>query len=308
MYSAERLRREAFPLCSKSLQDLISSLNMKQHCKHCGTPYSPAKGQGDFCCAGCERVYELIQAGGLGDYYARQDQIGRPVGDDPLMEPDTEFLEQLLDRRERKEGISYATLGLQGMSCMGCVWLIEQLARRSEGVVSAKVALNSSRLSLAWRDGVFDLSRFALDLQAFGYRLTAAQSMGLSLSPLVVRFWLTAVFSINGLLLVYVSTVGIARESLSGFYELLLSACMVFSLLIGGSLFILPSWRALQLGRLHSDSVPAITLLLLFALVLVQVFFSRDWAIGALSFCLLLPTMVFSRWLSETWVLRKAVE
>lgn len=276
---------------------------MKQ-CKHCASRYRSANGQGEFCCAGCEHVFEMIRENGLGDYYTRQDRMGQPVGDRPFSGLDYVSINQLQNQAENAYGCKI-TARVQGMSCLGCAWLVEQLVRRQNGVLSARVALDSSRLSLEWEQGRFDLCKLAEDLHTFGYRLIGDNdSSGLNFSPLAMRLGLTLVFSFNGLLLLAAADNDIGGAGLRQFYNLLIIVCLFFSQLIGGTLFLKPAWRGLMLRRLHSDALPALALFVLFLLALPSLFDSSSRMLPASIYFFFLPTMVFARWLSEVRILK----
>lgn len=146
-------------------------------CKHCGSRYRKPNGQGEFCCAGCEQVYKLIREGGFGDYYEQQDRAGQPVGERPFAPLDIDWLHRAQTTAESGVAASL-TLNVCGMSCMGCAWLVEQLARRHAGVRSARVALASGRLSLCWEPGELDLAYLAEELQRFGYHITEGSGGG----------------------------------------------------------------------------------------------------------------------------------
>lgn len=271
---------------------------MTKKCKHCGTSYPLGKRAGEFCCAGCEHVYQLIQVGGLGEYYRQQDRVGQPVGDQPFDEPDV-VLNQQLQKQAETTGGCQLNLNIKGMSCMGCAWLVEQLCERQPGVRRAQVALDANRLSLGWEPGSFDLCALARDLQRFGYRINGdAGTAGNRVSPLVMRLGLTLVFSLNGLLLALAAATGTGGEGLRQLYDLLLAVCLLFSLLIGGAVFLKPAWGALRLRRWHSDAVPALLVLTLFGFALGARLFPGPWLAAASLFFILLPVMILARWIS----------
>lgn len=277
---------------------------MIRQCKHCGSPYPQSKGQGEFCCVGCEHVYGLIEEGGLGDFYALQDGAGQPVGDRPFDKIDFVLINQLQEQAGSASECKIV-VKIKGMSCMGCAWLIEQLAKRHKGVLFARVALSASCLSLGWKRGDFDLYNFAHELHKFGYRITGdVASAGYAVSPLAMRFALTLIFSLNGLLLTIASSLGIGSAQLQQLYILLIAACLLFSMLIGGSIFLRPVWRGLLLRRLHRDALPALVLLFLFGLAFSSLFILGNRTEYIFIFCISLPVMVLVQWLSELRALR----
>ena len=97
---------------------------VKVSCKHCGAP-SPA---GEFCCAGCAYVFRLVHDEGLDAYYRIKDDVTAPADTSLLQPRDYEWLQaaQRAAEGETPEGRATSlVLEVQGISCAGCVWLIE---------------------------------------------------------------------------------------------------------------------------------------------------------------------------------------
>lgn len=277
-----------------------------KRCKHCGRRYSQPEGRGDFCCSGCEHVYAMIQENGLGGYYERQDQVGQPPESRPLAEADVDVIREQQMHAEEAGGAELA-LGVQGMTCMGCAWLIEELARRRRGVRFARVALQSNRLFLGWKPGSFDLCEFAEELHRFGYKMSEpSASSGYTMSPLAMRLCLTLAFSLNGLLLSVAAGMGIGGEGLEYLYTLMILFCLLFAQFIGGAVFLKPAWRGLQLRRLHSDLLPAVLLFVLFITATGRLLLADAGEVAAVLYFMLLSALVFARWLSERLALKRS--
>lgn len=288
-------------ICSDGTRvlSISTSEKMSPTCKHCGSRYAARQGQGEFCCAGCAQVYVLIQDGGLGEFYQQQDRVGQPVGERAFAASDHVSMRQLQKQAESgADGES--SLQLKGMSCLGCAWLVEQLCRRQPGVLFARVGLESGRLSLKWKPGAFDLCALADDLQQFGYQITGEAASGASaLSPLAMRFWLCLVFSVNGLLLMLAAASATGGAGLEPLYQLLVVLCLLFTFFIGGGIFLKPAWGALRLRRLHRGLWPASLLLVFLMGALFSILFAADWIGPAVIYFLLLPAMVFVRWMQQ---------
>ena len=58
-------------------------------------------------------------------------------------------------------------LDLQGISCVGCVWLIEKLFDREPGARRIEINAQLGRIRLRWKPGEFEATRFARTLQSF---------------------------------------------------------------------------------------------------------------------------------------------
>ncbi|MDV7396169.1 heavy metal translocating P-type ATPase metal-binding domain-containing protein, partial [Arthrospira platensis SPKY1] len=145
-------------------------------CKHCGTPFSPVISKEDeFCCHGCAAVYRLIHDQGFEQYYALKEDRIDPVRPSVLEERDYQWLQRAQKGAETEALASASTaqitLDLMGISCMGCVWLVEKLFLRCEGAVRAEVNAQYGQMRLHWRVGTLDLTEYARQLQRFGYLL-----------------------------------------------------------------------------------------------------------------------------------------
>lgn len=225
---------------------------MTQLCQHCATPYDEGSGVGGFCCAGCRQVHTLIEEEGLGDFYRRQDRASRPLKDRKLSDLDAAAIRRAQAAAEPGNGAGEAIFRVEGMSCMGCAWLIEHLASRQPGLVEVESSLSAHTVRLRWKASIFGLAAFGAELLRFGYRLEAKPISPQSaprLSPLVSRLLLSAVFTGNALLLA-AYTYYIGRSTLANLLSL---ACFCFTLLLGGGPFFLAAYRAARIRRWHSD-------------------------------------------------------
>jgi Cu2+-exporting ATPase len=59
-------------------------------------------------------------------------------------------------------------VALRGLSCVGCVWLIEKLLGEVPGMIGGRVNAHRGTLRLEWRAGA-DLTQAAARLAGFGY-------------------------------------------------------------------------------------------------------------------------------------------
>lgn len=135
-------------------------------CKHCGSPV-PANRQDGFCCAGCVYVHDLLHQQGLDHFYDLKGGLSLPpVSPQSLRERDYEWLSQL---GQVSQPPGELRLALQGISCVGCVWLIEKVFSRHPGGLRVNVDVVHGEMVVNYDPASFDLVAFARDLQAFGY-------------------------------------------------------------------------------------------------------------------------------------------
>lgn len=279
---------------------------MSAICRHCSTPYRVEAGVDGFCCGGCREVHALICREGLGDYYRKQDRIAEPLKDRALSAVDHVAFQRIQNRIEAGDGPAHAAFSVSGMSCMGCVWLIERLTERQARDVHTQISLTRQTLALAWSPGQFDLGSLAGELLRFGYRLDPKPlpvDQRPRLSPLALRTLLSLVFTANALLLATYSEVA-TTASLA---DLLALACLGFTALLGAAPFFLSVYRAAQIRRWHSDLIPV--LLILIALIfltysIVTGGLSPSWA--AFASCLFITILVSARLFTARFAGRSA--
>jgi P-type Cu2+ transporter len=90
-------------------------------------------------------------------------------------------------------------LGLEGISCVGCVWLVEKLFSRHPGAIRAAAHPASGRLHLEWLPGKCELEPFLRELCQFGYVAAPAATGGgdHERRRLAARLGLCGAFALN---------------------------------------------------------------------------------------------------------------
>ena len=138
-------------------------------CLHCGLPI-PDKSSGgkDFCCAGCQAAYGMVQGLGLEKYYAQRciDPDVRPMRPD---EGETLFDFASYVKTE-DDGTASLHLMIEGMQCAACVWLIENVLTRQVGVIHARINMTTRRLVLKWHPDKIDASGLVGLINQLGYK------------------------------------------------------------------------------------------------------------------------------------------
>jgi P-type Cu2+ transporter len=224
-------------------------------CRHCGSPSF----EQEFCCAGCAYVYRMIHDSGLEAYYQFKDAVTSPV-DAALTTPrDHGWLASLQAGAEAAAtgDVAELSVSVQGVSCVGCVWLIEKIFARQPGAGRIELNAHTGRARLRWMRGEFSATAFAGELQRFNYLLGPADatSDGPSESQrLAKRIGLCAAFSMNVMLFTLPTYFGL--ESTAEYAHLFATLSMGFatlSLLAGGGFFLNRAIRALRERTLHID-------------------------------------------------------
>ena len=202
-------------------------------------------------------MHARIVRDGLERFYTLRGRTVTPVGGAALQPHDFTWLATAVQTAEAGDGrTAELVLEVQGISCVGCVWLIEKLFHRRGGALRIDVNAAQGRLLWRWERGRFDGARFARELQGFGYlvgppgeRAQWPDSRGLRL-----RLGLCAAFAMNTMMFVLPSYFGLERAS--EFYRLFDRLAATFAtaaLLTGGSYFAKRAWAGVRLGVMNLD-------------------------------------------------------
>ncbi len=227
-------------------------------CRHCGAVFRPREERDGFCCAGCEYVYRLITGQKLDRFYQLRRGASAPVRPVVFQPRDYRWLEGLVKRAEAAAGSgAEATLEMdvQGISCVGCVWLIDRLFRDREGARRIQINSTLGRMTISWAPGGCGIVEFARELQRFGYLVGPASKQARRESgALVLRLGLCAAFAMNGMLFAMPAYLGMEPDfPFAGLFTLLSFFFATASLVVGGGYFFKRSWRALRRGVMHID-------------------------------------------------------
>lgn len=229
------------------------------NCTHCGSPV-PAGREDGFCCAGCSYVYDLLHQQGLDYFYNLKGSAALPpVAPQALRERDYEWLRLMQTTADGTgEGdVVEMRLAVQGLSCVGCVWLIERLFSRQPGALRVMVDVVHGEMRLMWQRGQFDAVTLARELQNFGYLLgPPLQDAGRKESSgLARRMGVCGAFAMNAMAFSVPRYFDMPPDfAFAHWFELIAAFSATLAMAVGGSYFIERSWRSLRAGVLHIDT------------------------------------------------------
>ncbi len=226
-----------------------------RECLHCHLPFHSTPRRRDFCCSGCQFVHGLINDHGLEKYYDLQDGKGQPVPSLVFQPRDYGWLEELVTEAETGKETAALVLDLQGISCIGCVWLIEQLFEQWPGALGVSINSSLGQIRLRWTAGECDVTGFAKKLQEFGYLLAPAVKRENRESRLLVRrMGITAALAMNCMLFTVPFYFGMdPGYEYAPLFSLVTFLLATASLVYGGSYFIKRSVQSLRRGIIHID-------------------------------------------------------
>jgi Cu2+-exporting ATPase len=227
-------------------------------CKHCSTLFDPLEPEDEFCCGGCAFVYNLIHETGLDQYYTlKGGKVGAPVKSTALQRRDYTWLSEMAERTAAATAQGQAAaldLAVQGISCTGCVWLIERVVRRHPGALRARVRAHPGRLHLEWTPGQCDLPAIADELRQFGYLLGPVEAGGEARNEFSGRTGLCGAFAMNAMAFSLPRYLGMESDfALAGIFSLAAGLSATLAVLTGGSYFISRAVQCLRSRVLHMD-------------------------------------------------------
>ena len=163
-----------------------SSVREEVLCAHCSLPVpaglvDEAK-EHQFCCGGCETVYNVLHGAGLEGYYGIRDAVANE--NQPATSSNSSY-EELDDPAFQQAcvtnlpgGECETALLLEGMHCAACVWLIERLPRVCPGVIEARANIRTRSTTVRFSPERVQLSRVAQALDKLGYAAHPARGAG----------------------------------------------------------------------------------------------------------------------------------
>ncbi len=248
------------------------SVRAAPRCRHCG---APVPSEAEFCCAGCAYVYRLIHEQGLQSYYELKDDVTAPADTALLPARDYGWLAAAQTEAEaeaaRERRAPELVLDVQGISCAGCVWLIDRLFHRQPGAGRIEINAPAGRMRLKWEPPAedasgtggagprFDATAFARALQSFNYLVAPASGERAdgdadAARPLVRRIGVCAAIAMNTMLFSLPGYFGMDGSfAYARLFGTLAMALGTLSLLAGGGYFIGRALRSLAAGVMSID-------------------------------------------------------
>ncbi|MCL4547514.1 MAG: heavy metal translocating P-type ATPase metal-binding domain-containing protein, partial [Bacteroidetes bacterium] len=158
----------------EQLEILERKIDSKLLCYHCGDECqddSISIGENFFCCNGCMTVYQILNESNLCDYYAidqtpgvsRKHHIKRNY--DFLNDPDLKH--KLIDFTNGEK--TTITFEIPQMHCSSCIWILENLYKLDDGIVSSKVNFLQKKIYLQFLESKTSLRKIVELLDSIGY-------------------------------------------------------------------------------------------------------------------------------------------
>ncbi|WP_127126088.1 heavy metal translocating P-type ATPase [Pseudoflavitalea rhizosphaerae] len=144
-------------------------------CYHCGETCANEKIMADnkpFCCEGCRMVFRLLNQNGLCEYYDLNQQPGanqriQSRQDKFAFLEDEKIKQQLISFEDEKQ--THVTFYLPQIHCSSCLYLLENLHKLNDGIISARVNFTRKEVSIVYDQRLVNLRETAELLNNIGY-------------------------------------------------------------------------------------------------------------------------------------------
>ena len=200
----------------------------------------------------------MIHDGGLDLFYdLKSNDTLAPLRERPFQQKDWTWLTELSEQKtQQNPSLITLDIGLSGMSCMACVWLIETVAKRHPGIVETRANNANGSFEISLKPEQANVTELADELFKLGYEILPkklGKHQGVTES-LVVRLGICGALAMNTMAFTLPRYNGMeTSEDLASLLTTITVASSTLALVIGGSYFFKRAWTALRLGGIHMD-------------------------------------------------------
>lgn len=256
---------------------MSSSTTNHIQCYHCGEDCATTgiKMQDKyFCCEGCKMVYGILQQTGLCNYYELNSNPGtslqRPVRENKFNFLEDAGIQQKLIRFQDVDQ-THVIFYLPQMHCSSCLYLLENLHRINENLVSSIVNFPRKELSLVFNHRQLTLRQVAELLSSIGYEPHISlhdlghKKPGFD-KKIIYQLGIAGFCFANIMLLSFPEYLGLdsSEKKLRGIFRLLTILLSLPVLLYSAQPFFESAWKGLKHRFLNIDAPVALAILITF--------------------------------------------
>ena len=254
-------------------------------CYHCGEDCLSPKIQLEekiFCCDGCKMVYQIINQNGLCNYYDLNDRPGinqriAARKDKFAFLEDAAIQAKLVSFRDEQQ--THVTFYLPQVHCSSCLYLLENLHRLDEGIVSAKVNFTRKETDIVFLNKQTSLRKVAELLTAIGYEPYISLNDLKGARPAIDKSMIyqlgVAGFCFGNIMLMsFPEYLGVdaSEAGLRGIFRWMNFALAIPVLLYSALPFYISSWKSLKHKFLNIDAPIALAIIVTFVRSAYEVF------------------------------------
>jgi heavy metal translocating P-type ATPase len=286
-------------------------------CDLCGLPLGRAKSEetiGEktlrFCCPGCRQVFLLLSAerGTLPTNFKETDlyRICLESGIISHGPPDgrTGAIEPAIDSEADLPPLALA-MRLEGMWCPACAWLIEEVLRRTPGLLEPRVSFLSDTVQMQYLPHVVSPIEIRAKIARLGYRasgLSEARSNASGKDDSLARLGVSAILSANVMMVSCALYFGFFRDMSStviGYFSYPMLAIATPVVFYSGFPILRKSASGLVYGKVSMDTLIAMGVLAAYFYSILQM--ARGSIHLYFDTACMLVTLVLAGKYIETW-------
>lgn len=244
-------------------------------CDHCGDTCpseSISLGESYFCCEGCKMVYEILHEHELGRFYQIEKKAGISLKDQKKggfsYLDDPEIIEALVQYSD--EQLTKVSFYLPQIHCASCVWLLENLFKLNDGILSSRVQFLKRELRINFDPSKISIRQIVELLDTIGYtpdiNLSQLKEEKKKAVPrrLYYQIGLAGFVFGNIMLLSFPEYLGLSSSVFGKWFGYLNLLLILPSLLYSGSDYLRSAWFGIKQRNLNIDVPIAIGMLTLF--------------------------------------------
>lgn len=155
-------------------REIAPEMKQESNCYHCGSDFDEVVIEAynhQFCCEGCKTVYEILDEGGLQNYYGIENNPGTKIlskiGNKYNFLDSEEVSIGLLDFHDG--GVSSVKFYVPNIHCSSCIWLLENMHRLEKSIVKSTVNFLKKEVYVVFNDQELTLRQVVELMASIGY-------------------------------------------------------------------------------------------------------------------------------------------
>ena len=259
-------------------------LGTATQCFHCGEDCRDIiiAYEKEFCCDGCKMVYEILNQSGMCNYYELSQNPGKSqrikVRENKFAFLDDEQIQKgLIVYKDEHQ--THITLYLPQMHCSSCLWLLENLHRINENIISSKVNFTRKEADIVFNHQKVSMRKVAELLTSIGYEPYISLSQMNNKKPKLSKSKIyklgVAGFCFGNIMLMsFPEYLGIdaKEEHLAGMFHMLSFALSLPVFFYSSSEFYSGAWKSLKHGYMSIDGPIVLAIVATFGRSVFEVF------------------------------------
>jgi Cu+-exporting ATPase len=237
-----------------------------------------------FCCPGCQHVFQILFNGtGTIASEFRSSALYKDcvaAGIIPASEPTGPIDVVRLSASENKSPAMdeelwlETTLKIEGMECVSCSWLIEEVLRRTAGVVAAEVIFPADMVKVTYQPHHLDVQEIGARISQFGYRACPAdEPVDANQKKSFLRLGIASILTFHVMMISFAFYGGFFQDlGGTGINTLSLPLCLLATPVVfySGWPILVRGWYGLRTWRFTMDTLIALGALTAYGYSLYQ--------------------------------------